>query len=423
MAWAMAASFVATLLSPGIANAAVASHDVLRVSSQASLASSRTIAGATVAGVVHVFAQRERGLRKVAFYVDDARMARTPTRIDSTVKYTLSTEAGFDTRKLSNGQHTVSARFVRHDGSVYKTTHNFTVKNLQTVTPTPTPTPTPAPTPTEPAVTDPVVNPAPGAIDGERVISAVNFNSSPAGRYTEAQLQKDFSTLKVQRMGVTTNGRYAAVVPDPADSSNRALEVRIEANKIGKAPFWELRFPDANEAYLSYRVRFATGFQWAKKGGKLPGLAGTSPTVTNWADGSLRPPMHCTAVAPDSGFSARHTWKAGGVLTQYLYHEDKTGDCADVRYSWGQTRVLGTDKWHQVVQRIKINDVGSRNAVIDTWIDGKLGTSSGLRLRRTNSYGVNTFRFDSYFGGGDLSWAHSREETIYYDDFRIWQPS
>jgi hypothetical protein len=256
---------------------------------------------------------------------------------------------------------------------------------------------------------------APAPTPGSGEVARIDFESSPLGRYTDTQARTDFRPLHIQ--GMAFSSRQAYIVTDPAGGSGRVLEARIPKDVVGTGPWLEGRFPDANDVYLSYRLRFGNGFDFSKLGGKLPGLAGTAPHLS-------KPPMHCQTVRPDEGFAARHMWRNPGRLEQYLYHEDKPGSCGQGVRLFGGSTIFQANRWYTIQERVVMNTPGQRNGSVTTWVDGKLGvTTTGLRFRRTNAYGTNTLRFETYFGGKDVStWGHRRDESLYFDDFRIWTP-
>lgn len=251
---------------------------------------------------------------------------------------------------------------------------------------------------------------------------ALDFEQHRPGPYRHGELRRDFDQYRFTGMGLEGGNRHVEIVDDPDGRQGQVLMAVFPEQTVQTGGgWWEVRFPDVDEAWLRYKVRFDDGFQFSRLGGKLPGLGAASPSF-EWDSGDRRPPQHCMDVEADGGFSARHTWKRGGKLAQYLYHEHKRDRCGDVNLVAGGDEVLRRGRWQTIVQRVVMNDPGQRNGRIDTWIDGHHGASTDLELRRTDAYGVNTFIFNTYLGGNRKGHYHSREERIYYDDIELWFP-
>ncbi|KAA5612145.1 polysaccharide lyase [Rhodovastum atsumiense] len=175
---------------------------------------------------------------------------------------------------------------------------------------------------------------------------------------------------------------------------------------VGGAGF-QLQLPDhADAGCLSYRVRFAPGFDFAK-GGKLPGLYGGVDQ------------RGCVAPGPASGFSARLMWRAGGMGELYLYAPGRTTRCGEsiARGAWRFTP--GT--WIGVTEEVIANAPGRSDGVIRVWIDGKRVVEQiGLVLRDSSGIGVDGLLFSTFFGGSDPGWASPRDQYAEFGDFTLW---
>jgi len=163
------------------------------------------------------------------------------------------------------------------------------------------------------------------------------------------------------------------------------------------------------ELFLSYRVRFAAGFNFVL-GGKLPGLVGGSvPSGGNKPNGT-------------DGFSARMMWRQGGSAVQYMYFMDQVSNYGD-DFPWnlaGQ-KSFQPGQWHRVEQRIKMNTPGVANGVVEAWFDGvKALSRTNVRFRASGgSFVIDGLYFSTFFGGNTSAWAPTRSETIDFDDFII----
>lgn len=116
---------------------------------QFSTSSSRTapvpLDGVTVAGTIFAFTAPDAGASVVAFYLDDQSMSASPRRTEGTAPFdfaggTLSVANAFDTRTISDGVHTITAK-VTTSGGTEVTTAAFTVSNAAPPPPPPPPPP------------------------------------------------------------------------------------------------------------------------------------------------------------------------------------------------------------------------------------------------------------------------------------------
>jgi hypothetical protein len=146
--------------------------------------------------------------------------------------------------------------------------------------------------------------------------------------------------------------------------------------------------------YLRYYVRFEPDFDFVK-GGKLPGFyGGTQVSGGHIPDGT-------------DGFSTRFMWRTAGQGEVYAYlpSSDTFGTSlgrGDFSFTSG--------KWQCLEQQVVLNTPGASNGAVRAWLDGKLVYQNDHLLYRT----VATLRiegvfFSTFFGGGDSSWAPSRD--------------
>ena len=163
-----------------------------------------------------------------------------------------------------------------------------------------------------------------------------------------------------------------------------------------------------NELFVSYRIRFAAGFDFVK-GGKLPGLCGGDcNTGGDVPDGT-------------DGFSARLMWRANGKVMQYMYMPDQKSQWGDNLY-WaeGGQRFFEPGTWHQVQTRIVMNTPGESDGIIQSWFDGEMALDrSDIRLSDVGSLGVDTLYFSTFFGGSSDDWAPTADEVIDFDDILV----
>jgi hypothetical protein len=233
----------------------------------------------------------------------------------------------------------------------------------------------------------------------------VNFEKHAGGTsYNKSTQSLDWSVLWDTQMD-----GYASISADTAASGSKSLKVRYPSNQqTNTGAAWSI--PSKKEYYLSYKVRFASNFDFdgnKYSGGKLPGLG----------NGSL-----CSGGATcngSNGFSSRYMWRQGGKATLYLYHMDKPSTYGeDIDFvSNGVTQYFQKGKWHELTQRVRINDSGMKNGEIDVWMDKTLVVSKRNLRFVTNGAGVDTMYFSTFFGGSGADWWPSTDAYAYFDDF------
>lgn len=121
--------FVAFTTSPAGASA----EPALAVSKLADRSFARELEGQTVAGNIYVFLTPDNGISQVRFYLDDRTVSRLPVTTEKTAPFDLAGGAGwanaFDTRRLRDGTHTVTAVITKVAGAAKTITASFKVNN------------------------------------------------------------------------------------------------------------------------------------------------------------------------------------------------------------------------------------------------------------------------------------------------------
>jgi hypothetical protein len=107
----------------------------LRVSGSASRSPSNSLAQSTLQGNAYVFTTPDSGVKRVSFYIDDAKMTRPPFRVENWAPFDLAGTASngsavpFDTKKLADGAHTITAAVLLTGGSTVVVSSTFNVAN------------------------------------------------------------------------------------------------------------------------------------------------------------------------------------------------------------------------------------------------------------------------------------------------------
>lgn len=239
----------------------------------------------------------------------------------------------------------------------------------------------------------------------------VGFETHEAGTiYDRSAQSKDWDVVWSKSNWMNN---YTNITDREAYSQQKALRITypIDATAGGSAA-WKL--PPQKEYYLSYWVKFAEDFDFdgsKKSGGKLPGLSG--------AGGYCSGGQHCNG---NNGFSSRYMWGENGRVKLYLYHMNKPtkwGENFWFKDKLGQDIYFQRGKWHNLIQRVKINDGILSNGEIDVWIDGEQVLSlSGLQFVSNNKK-IDSLLFSTFHGGGNSDWWPDHEVYSYFDDFVI----
>jgi len=194
-----------------------------------------------------------------------------------------------------------------------------------------------------------------------------------------------------------------------------------------------------DELYLSYRIKFQSGFD-AVKGGKLPRLESypsrfyTSLTCPDGTDeftggmmfkkGDLNNPIPVFYLThPDMWNATWYRETFYSMTGHYPEDCDEVVDLLGAVYSesiyWDETIPRG--EWHTITERVVPNTPGQYDGFVEGYIDGQLITQvTNLRFRDVSDLKINRFNFVGFFGGGDDSWATVKDEYIYYDNLMIY---
>ncbi len=231
----------------------------------------------------------------------------------------------------------------------------------------------------------------------------IGFSGKP-GPYTVEQWKKDWPGCEYE--DGLAEGRGALVMRE----SQAWLRVLYPKGSIGAdngGAGWRFPFGRQETAELRYEVRFDENFDFVK-GGKLPGLCGGPKTITGG-----------DAVNGLDGFSARIMWRKDGRGQAYVYHMhqpsmygDEFDFPADFRFTPGKAVTIR--------MQIKMNAADQKNGQLRVWADERLVVDKNdLQWRKGNDYGVDSILFNTFHGGGDASWAPSRDVWAEFSGFQV----
>ncbi len=225
-----------------------------------------------------------------------------------------------------------------------------------------------------------------------------DFDNDAAGPYGRDAVARDFAPPWADGM----DEGLADIVPS---ACGKALRVRYPAGAVGKGVIIPVRLPRRDALYLAYDVYVPAGFDFVREG-KLSGLCGGTCN-----SGGNRPTGR-------DGWSSRVIWRAGGQLAQYVYAPGQGGQYGDILYWKGA--VLTPGRWHHIATYVRVNRPGRADGVIRSWFDGRLAFSGRhVRLRDTSALAIDTFKFETFFGGGSADFAPGREQFLLFDAITV----
>ncbi len=254
----------------------------------------------------------------------------------------------------------------------------------------------------------------------------ITFNNLPEGPFTEQLLKESWGDVTGSIKGIK-EGRCSIVNIE----GENVLEVLYPEGKFGPddgGAKWNLNFDRPYEEYaLEYKIRVPKDFDFVR-GGKLPGLYGGSG------------PAGGASTAEADGFSVRTMWRELGVLCQYVYYMDKeetkkwgsnfiwttrenknmpiTKDMwKDMNTHFDDRVYLTPDTWHTLKTYIKMNTPDQEDGKIICWFNGIEVVNLNLRFRKDMSFGIDKFKFTTFFGGNDETWTPKKDEKMYFKDF------
>jgi len=179
----------------------------------------------------------------------------------------------------------------------------------------------------------------------------------------------------------------------------------------------------ATDVLFSYSVYFDGNFDWVK-GGKLPGLYGgaTFADAKSCSGGNKK----------DTCFSARLMWRKDGAgeIYNYLPPSAKNDYCSMPPHSecnpaFGDSVGTGSwtwkkNAWNTIAMRVKLNDAGTNNGLQTIWFNGEQVLHvPNLEIRLSNDIKFQGIMAQTFFGGGDSSYAPPNEEHAWFKDWSL----
>ena len=256
-------------------------------------------------------------------------------------------------------------------------------------------------------ISDPIPVSQPSQLSSNAI--SVGFENHANGTtYGTVTQREDWKSLWSVQMN---EGELASISNQEAHSGNNSLKIDYPANaQSNVGAQWQI--PPQQEYYLSYWVKFDGNFDFdgaRHSGGKLPGLGSG-----DLASGGNKP-------NGNNGFTSRYMWRENGKAVLYLYHMDQPdiwGEDISLTGADGSDKYFERGKWHNMIQRVKVNNGGQSNGEIDVWMDNEQVLDlDGLRF--TNGQGIDTTYFSTFHGGSGSDWWPEYDVNAYFDDFVV----
>jgi len=242
-------------------------------------------------------------------------------------------------------------------------------------------------------------------------------------------LQSDFSdeknwlkTFEPDHPAPWTSGMDRAHVIFDPDKNHKVLEIKYPKGSLGPeqgGSQWISYLPLAQEKVTaSYWVRFPEDFDFVR-GGKLPGLVGGHQD--GHPDSTVTGGVHPTG---KNGWSARIMWRKDGRIVQYVYHMNQPGKWGE-DFKWevsGAPALFKPGVWQKLTTEVTMNVPGKKNGRIRSWLDDVQALDiQSLEFRSTKDLRIDAFYFSTFFGGDEPDWAATKDETIRFDDFQVFE--
>ncbi|GJJ13470.1 hypothetical protein Clacol_007724 [Clathrus columnatus] len=215
---------------------------------------------------------------------------------------------------------------------------------------------------------------------------------------------------------------WEAFYPEGSYNPNGPIRGGFGFYMTGPPSFAE-QLSTANEVLTSYSVMFEPDWEWMK-GGKLPGqFGGVGDLAYRCSGGRQNDRTQC--------FDLRLMWRANGAGEVYAYlplSENNAQVLATVPpmsvenpdYGFSIGRGAWTFRpgaWNVVAERIKLNDPGKNNGILQIWVNGTTVIHvQGLELRNSSQSVFQGMHFQTFFGGSTSAYASPQDQKAWFSD-------
>lgn len=253
-------------------------------------------------------------------------------------------------------------------------------------------------------------------------INYQNYNSGH--NYNRSNLESDVEDLRNANNYGDGNQRIRVF---PSGSGYKRLRINFERGEFGRENYNARgNLADNNKYTTTYSFRFTDNWDFGR-GGKLPGLGGGTTPAGGRPD--------------TTGMTSRLMWRRdnrdnNGVTRNYLesyhywlgqyrrYAPDGANGAKNNRYRFGDRTFLvsaSKNQWYNIGMQVKL-DTGNGVGRLKIQVNGVTRYNRTHRYLTNNAnWQMNSYLQAFFYGGGDNTWAPSRDSALFYDNLRVRQ--
>lgn len=221
----------------------------------------------------------------------------------------------------------------------------------------------------------------------------------------------------------------SGIVETSAGHEGDGIRVDIPAgNHWGTTTHWNTKpniGSEPEEMWMRYWIKFPTGFRVdSPYRGKLPGFGGlytynclggrpSTSAEPCWSARMAFSPLYAGDGLPDDPVDPSSVTRIS--FYAYLLNSNDVGQNGKI-LNWDPNKsTLRHNRWYCVEARVKMNDLGQQNGVLEGYVDGSQAfKATNLKFRRPaeSQLRVKSLWFDVYYGGNGTS---PQDNQVYFD--------
>ncbi|KAG9127794.1 hypothetical protein FRC07_009181 [Ceratobasidium sp. 392] len=252
--------------------------------------------------------------------------------------------------------------------------------------------------------------------------ASLNSNNICLLPLTDRALGVEKATPGFTHRTVEVDGVHAWEAVYPQGSINPQGKIKGGFGFYMCGPGGACEYECARDALFSYAIRFEEEFDFVK-GGKIPGLYGGATKDLAYGCSGGRQESR------DKCFSLRLMWRAKGAAEIYAYIPSTPANEAALKdvppmthcnpdFGWSVARgsfSFVPGKWTTIAERVRLNDVGQANGIIQLWANGQLVVDiRNLETRVDKDVVFRGAHFQTFFGGKSEDWASPKDQCAHF---------
>ncbi len=252
---------------------------------------------------------------------------------------------------------------------------------------------------------------------------AVSLVPTPAAAADGPWLDEDFQ-------GGASGAFNSSGVHDVAEG-HQGDGIRVDIPKgehWGTTTHWSTKDhvgSEPTEMWIRYWLKFPTGFRVdSPNRGKLPGFGGlytynclggrpSKSSAPCWSARMAFSPLYASDGLPSRPVDPTKVTRVS--FYAYLLNSNDVGQDGKILHWDPNLSTLDHNRWYCIEARVKMNDLGQQNGILEGYVDGAQAfKASNLKFRRANEsqLKVKSLWFDVYYGGSATSPARNE---IFFD--------